>query len=476
MCKLENKKNRGELVVEASIVVTIVGLFITILLYAGMMLYQKTLVSTLANQTAASIAQVYSNSIKDPFTGYVDPDKVYQSITYSNMKDDAYLEVLENKADVFAKYRLKSSRILATGNPTVEVEIVKKPNELLKSQIVVTIHDQYDMPLVAFFGANSVVDFSASGRADCVDILEYINGIEAVGEPEESNVSLLPDSKNCIITFIPDRTNPQTFATVTVLKGKSILSSNRYTHCSMPGTPTRGSYEFDGWVDESGRNFTAATVVENNTVVYGKWKCVVTLDASGGTVNSKAVDTISVTAGGRAPLPNAVRNGYQFAGWYTQKNGKGTRFLSNDTIINNDVTLYAHWSCKHKSDSGVSYYKPVSQTGNGQCSNSVIKYRCSQCGDEYEVKGTGRCVYEGWCGATHKFRNPGTYNCTSNGGMYHKWTYYGCITCQSCGKLRNRVVSYGVARSDSLWCLNTVNGVDHGYRNRRRTKTYRHDF
>lgn len=475
MCKLENKKNRGELVVEASIVVTLVGIFITLLLYAGMMLYQKTLVSTLANQTAANIAQVYSNSIKDPFTGYVDPDKVYQSITYSNMKDDAYLEVLENKANAFAKYRLKSSRILATGNPTVEVDIVKKPNELLKSQIVVTIHDRYDMPLVALFGADTVVNFSASGRADCVDILEYINGVEAVGDPEDSNVTVLPDSKTCLVTFIPDRSNPQAFSTVTVLKGKSILSSNRYTHCSMPANPTHSVYKFDGWVDENGRNFTAATVIENNVVIYGKWQCVVTLDACGGKVNSKDKETINVATGGRVYLPNATRNGYQFAGWFTQPNGKGTRFLSNDTIINTDITLYAHWACKHQSDSGASYFKPISQTGNGQCSNSVIIYQCSQCGAQREEKGTGRCVYEGWCGTIHNFRNPGNYWCTS--GYYHRWTQYGCITCQYCGKLRNRVVDYyGVARSSDMWCMNYVNGVDHGWRNKQRTKTYRHDF
>lgn len=475
---MENKKNRGEVVVEASIVVTLVGIFITLLLYAGMMLYQKTLVSTLANQTAANIAQVYSNSIKDPFTGYVEPEKVYQSITYSNMKDDAYIEVLENKANAFAKYRLKSSRILATGNPTVEVDIVKKPNELLKSQIVVTIHDQYDMPLVSIFGANSVVDFSASGRADCVDILEYINGVDAVGDPEDSNVPALPDTKTCLITFIPDRSNPQNFTTVTVLKGKSILTSNRYNRCTMPANPTHSTYKFDGWVDENGRNFTAATVVENNIVVYGKWQCIVTLDAAGGKVNSKDVEKINVSIGGRVYLPKATRNGYQFAGWFTQKNGKGTRFLSNDTIINNDVTLYAHWSCKHKSDTGASYYKPVSQTGNGQCSNSVIVYQCSQCGHQYEVKGTGRCSYKGWCGTIHNFRNPGTYSCEAPGYYTrHYWTKYGCITCEYCGKLRNRIVDrYGVARSDSLWCFNYINGVDHGWRNRQRTKTYRHDF
>ena len=128
---MKNKKENGEVVVEASIVVTLVLIVITIMLYVGMILYQQTLVSVMANQTASNIAQVYGNNLKDPFTGYVDSDRVYQSITYSNMKTDAYMDVIEQKANVFAKYRLKSSRILATGNTSVEIDIVKKPNELL---------------------------------------------------------------------------------------------------------------------------------------------------------------------------------------------------------------------------------------------------------------------------------------------------------------------------------------------------------
>ena len=193
---MKNKRENGEVVVEESLVVTLVVVFVTSMLYIGMILYQKTLVSIMANQTAANIAQVYANNLKDPFTGYIDADKVYQSITYSNMKDDAYIDVLEQKATVFAKYRLKSGRILAIGITDVDVQIVKKPHEILKSQIVVTIHDQYDMPLVGMFGTNGLVDFTASGRADCVDILEYINGVEAVGDPEHSNVTFLPDSDN----------------------------------------------------------------------------------------------------------------------------------------------------------------------------------------------------------------------------------------------------------------------------------------
>ena len=163
---MKNKNQSGEVVVEASIIVTLVLIVITIMLYVGMILYQQTLVSVMANQTASNIAQVYGNNLKDPFSGYVDPDRVYQSITYSNMKTDAYMTVVERKANIFAQYRLKSSRILVNGNTAVEVEVVRKPHELLKSQIVVTIRDRYDVPLVGMFGTSGLVEFASSGRAD----------------------------------------------------------------------------------------------------------------------------------------------------------------------------------------------------------------------------------------------------------------------------------------------------------------------
>ncbi len=369
---MKNKNDRGELVVEASIIVTLVMIVITIMLYVGMVLYQQTLISVTANQTASNIAQVYSNNLKDPFTGYVAPDRVYQSITYSNMKTDAYMEVVEQKANVFSKYRLKSSRILANGNTSVEVDIVKKPNELLKSQIVVTIHDSYDIPLVGMFGIDGLVQFEASGRADCVDILEYINGVEAIGDPEESNVSFLPDSKNCTITFIPNRDDLSNSTIVTVLKGKSILSSNKYTHCVMPSNPTNGSFEFSGWFDEYGRGFTGATLVNDNMVVYGSWKCKVTLDANEGKVQSQSVLSFKTTVGDRVVIPNASRSGYTFMGWFTERNGVGTKYLSNDTIITDDVVLYAFWTCAHPSR-----YE-FSRTGS-VCEGGTIVYKCNQC-------------------------------------------------------------------------------------------------
>ncbi len=447
---MKNKRESGEVVVEASIIVTLVMIFITIMLYIGMILYQQTLVSVMANQTASNIAQVYSNNLKDPFTGYVDPDRVYQSITYSNMKTDAYMDVVEQKANVFAKYRLRSSRILGNGTSSVDIEIVKKPNELLKSQIVVTVHDTYDLPLVGLFGTDGLVEFAAQGRADCVDILEYINGVEAIGDPEESNVSFLPDSKNCTVTFIPDRSNPSNSTTLTVLKGKSILSSNRYTHCVMPANPTKDSHEFDGWIDESNNAFLASTVVNNNMVVYGSWKCNVKLDATGGKVNSSDTYSFKVKACSRAAFPDASRDGYDFKGWFTQKNGAGTRYLSNDTVINSDITLYASWSCTHEGATG---YQWKSRHGYLCVDNPYDLYKCQRCGAEKKVSVEGQHNTNGRCNVLHDYGK--NFHCKAIWG-WHKPGYGKYhVTCTGCGRVATStgaVTFDGKTHEYWYWC------------------------
>ena len=458
---MKNKKESGVVVVEATIVVTLVMIIITIMLYVGMTLYQQTLVSVMANQTASIIAQVYSNTLKDPFTGYVEPEKVYQSITYSNMKDDAYIEVIEKKANVFAQYRLKSSRILAESNATVDVELVKKPNELLKSQIIVTINDKFDVPLVGMFGTNGLISFQSTGRADCVDILEYINGSEAVGNPEESNIGSLPDVSTCIVTFVPDRDNPSKTIVVPVMKGKSVISSNKYTHSVMPANPTKGTLDFDGWVTEENRSFTATTQVERNMIVYGSWKCDVVLKTEGGKVNNKDTHTLKVRLGTRVNIPNPARPGYNFGGWFTQKEGKGTRYISNDTIITGDVTLYASWTCLHVDGNGVSKIKMTEKKQYlcqevGGANVSYELYKCSACSYSYkksienkhyidpdyrvnthELLGLDKSKndFTAQCNVNHlsksQSQTSGSYGSGFTGGVSVRHNYH--ITCRHCG-------------------------------------------
>lgn len=465
--------------------------------YIGMVLYQNTLSSVMANQTAKSVSQAYSNTIKDPFTGYVDVDKVYQDITYTNMKDDAHIDYLQQKANLYAKYRLKSSSVLLAKTSSVEVEIVKKPNELLKSQIVVTIKDTYDVPLSGLFGVNNGLDFTVTGRADCVDILDYINGVDAVGDPEGSNLIYVPTVNSCVVSFVPDRNDAKILATAVVLKGKSITSSAQYSHCSMPANPTKEKRKFIGWIDENGNGFTAVTEVNDNMIVYGKWNCTVTLDAQSGTVNPTSIE---VGLGKTANIPNPKRTGYTFKGWFTNRNGSGTQYFANSTVINESITLYAHWKCNHN-------YKLASSTAASCVKKGTSTYKCSQCGDTYTVEGNygahkygasnrifnGTCVqrskwrrtcsvcghvdnYDGAfgnhdfcarCGKTHTLGNSAYRMSKHAGASYVKTTKAECVVCIYCNALwdginsnpehagwviRNgQVVSKGMYCREHLW-------------------------
>ena len=481
---MRSKRESGEVVVEASIVVTLVMIIITIMMYVGMILYQQTLVSVMANQTASNIAQVYSNNLKDPFSGYVDPDKVYQSITYSNMKTDAYMSVVEQKANVFAQYRLKSSRILANGNTSVEVQIVKKPNELLKSQIVVTIRDHYDVPLVGMFGTSGLVEFASSGRADCVDVLEYVNGVEAIGDPENSNVYVLPDSKNCTVTFVPDSDDPSNFIVETVLKGHSIMSSGRYTHCVMPADPKKGDLEFAGWYTESGSAFIATTQIDENVSVYGKWLCEITMDANGGTMSGKTTDSKKVAYGSRTSLPTPERTGYNFVGWFDEKN---VQYISNDTPITKNVALKAKWERRIHTvrfdPNGGSLPAGVSGTVTvvyNETVNMPVAKKQSYIFDGWydanDQKYTNSTkitsditLYAKWKGCSgHRAGDCGVSHSVNYPFSFHSTPYYGstkvrCIVCVDCGCLldgknqrANAGLDYYFNSSDKtswyVWC------------------------
>ncbi len=377
---MKNKKNSGEMVIEASIVVTLTVMLITVMLCIGMVFYHQTMVSVMANQTASNIAQVYSNSLKDPFTGYIDHDRVYQSVSYTNMKDDAYKEILERKADAFAKYRLKTSSFLAAETTSVDVEVIQKPNELLKSQIIVTIRSKYDVPLVGFFGQDGLINVAASGRADCVDLIEYMSGVQAFGNGTIENVIPLPEFNSYVVTFIRDKFSSQFISAVPVEKGKSIISSNHYTHSVMPSQPTNGNLKFLGWVKADGTPFSAATTVNSNMTVYGSWECTVVFNPTGGSVNPTQR---KVVMGSSVKLPTPTKYHYSFVGWYTGKDKTGTQYFDNTPIMGN-IELYAAWKCVHS-------YKEISRV-NGNCqTNGSVTYQCTnpQCKHTYTVS-TGR--------------------------------------------------------------------------------------
>ena len=114
---------------------------------------------------------------------------------------------------------------------------------------------------------------------------------------------------------------------------------------SLP-TPTRGGHTFLGWYTQKdgGEKVTNNTVFTKNSTIYAHWQkqaaqeYTVTFDANGGSVTPSSATT---TDGKLTNLPTPTRGGYDFLGWYTEKDGGDE--VTTDTVFTKDTTIYAHW-------------------------------------------------------------------------------------------------------------------------------------
>jgi len=128
--------------------------------------------------------------------------------------------------------------------------------------------------------------------------------------------------------------------------GLAYIRNKMYT---FPDTP-QGAYDAGYyWCKEFGRpadsNENPRRGVLSRDTFYPRYsgytavEYTVSFDACGGS----AVGSVTVTSGGTpSVLPASIRTGYTFGGWYSGKNGGGTR-LTTGTAITQDTVWYARW-------------------------------------------------------------------------------------------------------------------------------------
>lgn len=117
------------------------------------------------------------------------------------------------------------------------------------------------------------------------------------------------------------------------------------------GTPTRKGYNFTNWLP------AVAETVTDNATYTAQWEkddsqwFTVKYDANGGTgtvTDSKEYlsdDTVTVKGGN-----SLKKDGYDFTGWNTKKDGTGDTYAENDEFnITGNTTLYAQWKAKEYS-------------------------------------------------------------------------------------------------------------------------------
>lgn len=202
------------------------------------------------------------------------------------------------------------------------------------------------------------------------------------------------------------------------------LSKNLYS---------RTGYNFKGWAltdTATEAEYADQAKVQNLVVtqdgvlnLYAVWTAqsyTVSFDANGGstTTASKEV-TYGSTYG---TLPTATRIGYDFVGWYTEKEA-GTAIIADNTVsITGDTTLYAHWTAKQFT---VSF--DTNKGSGSSIPTAVNSINVTYDGSYGNLPVTGRTGYDfaGWYTASSggtKVTADTKVTLTADQTLYAQWT------------------------------------------------------
>ena len=100
-------------------------------------------------------------------------------------------------------------------------------------------------------------------------------------------------------------------------------------------TPTKDMAKFAYWEDMQGNEYTSTTMPSSSISLKAVWQAKIVFDENGGT----DVDDISTSAGTSITLPSPEKEGFIFAGWYTEDKQQYT----STTMPSNGIKLKAGW-------------------------------------------------------------------------------------------------------------------------------------
>ena len=213
-------------------------------------------------------------------------------------------------------------------------------------------------------------------------------------------------------------------------------SYNVTTNTFTLKNPTRTGYTFAGWTGSNGTTKqTTVQIAKGSTgdkSYTANWTAnqyTITLDPQGGAGGDA---TKTATFGQATPTVNIPgRNGYNFGGYYTGKNGSGTQYLKPDanntaTSVRNwdiafNTTLYAKWNARTYT---VTFDQ---QGGNGGTASTTATFDAAMPAatmptrDGYDFKGYYDAATEGTLYYNADGSSARAWNKTSNTTLYARW-------------------------------------------------------
>ncbi len=166
---------------------------------------------------------------------------------------------------------------------------------------------------------------------------------------------------------------------------------DKYTdYLPLNAIPKCDGYTFIGWQLPDGTMLdnTKRNVTDADQVLRGVWevkKIKLALNPGAGSFEgSEEGETRSVTRtygeelAGTKQLPTPVRDGYQFGGWYTERDGKGEKVENGEALtVTDNAELYAKWIARKSLvtfDYSANWKYPATDLVGNETSEILVTY------------------------------------------------------------------------------------------------------
>lgn len=175
LCNTENQK--GEVMIEASIILVSVILLLLVLLSLAFMFYQQALMTNVANEVAAKIAKDFKYSAKVMGTHTINNSdvegvKMFRMSFAKNSVAEAHAE----RAKPYATSRFNMATLgINSGELNVICDV--ESSGIGRAYVKVTVSQNTDFFLSDVLTLAGIIDennvFSATAYAECVDLMGY---------------------------------------------------------------------------------------------------------------------------------------------------------------------------------------------------------------------------------------------------------------------------------------------------------------
>jgi len=179
----------GMIMVEAVYVVVIAIMVIFFGFNVAVMYHNRIILTAIADEAAASVANTYGVPGKDPFYSYMDEEdyKKWDPYRYLTFGADMFNKAVEKKGKWYASYLVWKNEFRAEENMDFSGIKVNCKKNFASGVMQVTVeitrkYPAFTMNPVVFFGLEPEYTVNTTGTAVCYDVVHQMNTIAYTSE------------------------------------------------------------------------------------------------------------------------------------------------------------------------------------------------------------------------------------------------------------------------------------------------------